>query len=490
MNHFIKHLLHQFRVKIIGVFILFSALGSMISSSVMAQLPYCSDVFQNGVQTHGVYQNFINFGYNTKITNASSQQLRAPVVNTNQWSPLKSCGGQHCVAGGGPVPKLWLDSVPGTDSTIEHVIPAGKKMTIGNYYDDMGKLELKEYAIGELFSRDNRYVIDKLFLGFKSTLRLPKGNYYVRDFRMEVESKIEVIGDGKVNFFVQNSIDVPFKAQINANTKDPSRFAIYEESSSNYHVLSKTYAFIVTENELILGHGAKIYGGVVGQFIYLESESEIVFDPEAASDIYFTDLCRSKNSSPTFPNRSVSIYYNPADVKNRIAPIYASLESRFEDNIPIVRATVKTASREFYPDINSGVTSYFEIELAIGENYFTVTLEDIYGNEYTKQVLIPYYLPPEFQNVLPVSGAVFNTSEILVTGEIKSSWPFEFLLLQLDGEFQPIDYTEGGGDVAKFSIKKKLQEGTQTLNLRLISPSPEIIDKEIEVKYVPPTANR
>ena len=477
MNQFINDLLYPLRAKAFGITILFS----LLSNSVMAQLPYCSAVFQNGVQTHGTYQNFINFGYNAKITNASSQQLRVPVVNVNQWSPMKSCGNQHCSAGGNPVPKLWLDPFPGPISAIEYLVPSGKKMIVGNYHDDIGKLELEAYAVGELFSRDERYVIDRLFIGFKSTLRLPKGNYYVRDFRMEVESRIEVIGEGTVNLFVQNSIDVPFKAQINANTKDPSRLTIYDESSSSYHELSKTYAFIVTDNELILGHGAKIYGGLAGQYIYLESESEIVFDPAAASNISITDLCRRENSSPVVPSRTISIGYDPAEVKNNIAHIYASLDSRDESNIPIARATVKTASREFNPAIINGIATYFETKLEIGDNYFTVTLEDLHGNKYSTDLYIPYYLLPEFHNVSPVSGAVFYTNEILVTGEIKTSWPFEFLLLQLDGVLQPIDFSEEG--VAKFSIRKKLQLGWQTLVLRIFSPSGLPAEKTIEVKY-------
>ncbi|MES2825710.1 MAG: hypothetical protein V4732_19065 [Pseudomonadota bacterium] len=484
MNQLIKDLLRPARLAALGVITL---MFLAFSNLVMAQLPNCSEIFQNGVQTHGGYQNFIKFGYNGKLTNASSQQLRAPVVTVNQWSPIKSCGSQHCSAGGDPVPKLWIDSFPGTEAKTEFVAPTGKKITIGESFEDIGKVELGEYATGEFFPRENRYVVDRLFLGFKSTLRLPKGNYYVRDFRMEVESRIEVIGDGTVNLFVQNHFDVSFKAQINTNTKDPSRLAIYTESSSQFHVLSKTYAFIVTENELILSHGAKIYGGVVGQYIYVESESEIAFDPAAALSIYMTDLCRGQKSSPTFPSRSVFIEYNPATVKNNIAPIYASLDSRIETSIPIVRATVTTASRKFHPEIINGLAAYFEIELAIGDNYFTITLEDIYGNKYSREIYIPHYLLPEFHNVSPVNGTVFNTNEIVVTGEIKTSWPFEYLILQLDGILQPLDLSTEG--VAKFAIDKKLNAGVQTLTLRLYSPSAIPVEKEIQVKYAPPVAN-
>lgn len=477
MNSLIKNFLHVFRMTAPGV-ITFSFF--VISHTAMAHLPYCSAIFQNGVQTHGGYQNFINFGYNARITNPSNQQLRSPTVTSNQWSPKKSCGNQHCFAGGQPVQKLWYDSFPATSSTNEYLVPAGKRIIIGENVSEIGKVELKEYGIGEFSSRGNRYVIDRLFLGFKSTLRLPEGNYYVRDFRMEVESQIEVIGDGTVNLFVQNHIDVPFKARINANTKDPSRLAIYGESSSQYHVLSKTYAFIVTENELILSHGAKIYGGVVGQYIHLESQSEIIYDSVAVLGIYLNDLCRGHTAPDP---RKISIEYNPANVINNIAPIYASLDSRDETNIPIARARIRTASGEFDGEINNGVAAYFEIELAIGDNYFTVTLEDLHGKEYSREVYIPYYLPPEFINVSPVNGTAFNTNEIFVTGEIKTSWPFEFLLLQLDGIHYPLDFSTEG--VAKFSIRKKLHQGSQTLTLRLYSPSPFPVEKEINVEYVP-----
>ena len=483
MKQLIKHFFQRFRLASLGTMTIFFFVAS---NPVVAQLPYCSDIFQNGVQTDGEFQNFIKFGYNARINNASSKQLRAPVVTPNPWSPLKSCGSEHCTAGGNPVPKLWLDPFPGTDWTTEYLVPAGKKMIIGDYFVDFDKVELGAYSIGEFYQRENLYVIDKLFLGFKSTLRLPKGNYYVRDFRMEVESRIEVIGEGTVNLFVQNHLDIPFKAQVNTNTKDPSRLAIYTESSSQYHVLSKIYGFIVTENELILSHGAKIVGGVAAQYIHLESESEITFDSAAASKIYFTDLCRSKSTSPTFPSRSVSIEYDPANVNNNIVPIYTALESRLELRIPIISATVKTASKEFQPELVNDFAAYFELELAIGDNYFTITLEDINGNKYTREFYIPYYLPPEFQNVSPSNGAVFNTDEIVVTGEIKTSWSLEFSILQLDGVTQLIDDSEA---TAKFSINKKLREGTQTLTLRFLSSSPGILEKKIEVTYIPPAAN-
>lgn len=480
MNQLISDLLHPVRVTALGALTL---IFSLLSNPVMAQLPYCNGIFQDGVQTHGSYQNFINFGYNARITNGYNQQLRAPTVTSNQWSSIKSCGSQHCSAGGDPVLKLWLDSLPGTNSTREYLVPAGKKMIIGEDIEGIGKVELKEYATGEFSSRGNRYVIDRLFLGFKSTLRLPEGNYYVRDFRMEVESRIEVIGDGTVNLFVQNHLDVPFKAQVNTNTKDPSRLAIYTESSSQFHVLSKTHAFIVTENELILSHGAKIYGGVAAQYIHLESESEVIFDQSAALGIYITDLCYGERSTPVFP-RTVLIEYDPATVTNNIAPIYASLDSRTESNIQIARATVRTASGELYPDILDGLAAYFEIELAIGDNYFTVTLEDLDGREYTREVYIPYFLPPEFHNVLPANGTVFNTNEILVTGEIKTDWPFITLLLVMNGESQPLYGNEDG--VYNFAFNTMLDEGPQTLTLTIYSGSPGGVTKEIQVEYVPP----
>lgn len=56
-----------------------------------------------------------------------------------------------------------------------------------------------------------------------------------------------------------------------------------------------------------------------------------------------------------------------------------------------------------------GFAAYIGIELAIGDNYFTLTLEDNYGNEYSREIYIPQYLLSEFHNVSHVSGTVFNT---------------------------------------------------------------------------------
>lgn len=266
-------------------------MSAAFTYSAKADLPFCSDVFTNAVQTHGQKGNFIKFGFDARLSNPSDVQLHIPTVEHNPWSGRKSCGAVHCLAGGYPVPKLWIEDFRNTNSTVRYLVAPKSTLYLEN--TDIGEIDIREYATAEFSSSQNFFVIDRLFIGHKGTLRLREGSYWVRNLRMEVESRIEVIGSGQVNLFVQNSLDIPFKALINTNTKDPSRLTIYDESSSHFHVGSTTYAFIVTENEFILSHGAKIYGGLVGQYIYLESASEVIYDPEGAQAISILRLCRN-----------------------------------------------------------------------------------------------------------------------------------------------------------------------------------------------------
>lgn len=270
-------------------------------NSAHAQIPLCGDVFTNGVQAHRGFSEadpkFVDFGFNARITSPSSAELNVRDVSYNPWSLRKSCSTEHCQASGDLVPWLWVENFPETGSALKYLVPRNTRLTVGNDSSDIGELDIREYATAEFSTQHDSYVVDRLFVGYKATVRLPAGNYWVRDFRMELESRLEVIGEGSVNLFVQNSLDISHKVLINNNTKDPSKLAIYDQSSSHFHVGSTTYAFIVTENEFILSHAAKIYGGIIGQFIYLESESEVIFDAGAAKDISISGLCQSGSSN-------------------------------------------------------------------------------------------------------------------------------------------------------------------------------------------------
>src|SRR4051812_3031998 len=164
----------------------------LIAPMSFSATPYCSNIFQNGLQTHGT-DGAINFGKNSRLIHPYSIRLNTPTVTRDSTSSLKTCGKQECTAAGMPVDGLSIDikefwpwqdvyapdnqttSIGGTQATSFRNVSLGANATA-------------IFAQNTLF-----YTIDKLSLGYKSTLKLPSGNYWVNQFFAQANAKIEVV---------------------------------------------------------------------------------------------------------------------------------------------------------------------------------------------------------------------------------------------------------------------------------------------------------
>lgn len=457
----------------------------LTTQTIYADTPLCSAIYQNAVQTHHGEGNYINFGFNARITNASSNQLRSPNVRTRYWSPIKSCGDEHCTWGAPTVPQMFVNNFLNTGSQVQINVPAKKSMVVGEGIGEIGLLNISEYATATFSPTANMYVIDRLFIGYKSKLRLPEGQYWIRDFRMEVESRIDVIGEGTVNIFVQNSLDVPFNAKINENTKDPARLAIYDESSSHFHVGSKTYGFVVTENELILSHGAKIYGGLVGKYIELESESEVVFNPAAARTIDIAGLCRITMAEvDTVPPQ---ITLSPLNFSGYYEVELKGIIEDIGSNASGVASAVLSSPEPYpyeEPIYFSGNSFRLDLFPNWFENVFTITATDVAGNVSSETISFLYPPKSQFVNVYPTDSMVFNDPDIIVTGEIDTYWPLESIgAFTMDGVLYNLEPLDMHG--LRLTAPKTLLPGRNEIVLSIRDHNYGDIEHRIVVYYEP-----
>ncbi len=264
-----------------------------IAPHSFANLPYCSDFFSNGIQAHGI-DNYIRFNYNAQLLNNPYDDLHTNTVINNKWSIKKSCGSVPCGKTGTSAQDMTPGELLETTATNEVIVPVKKKVTVGaNNILHYGKVETSEWSTAVFKPQTQPYVITDLVVGYKSKLQLPAGEYWVSRLKLEVEGRIDVIGEGQVTLYVIDSLWVPFNFKINENTKNAAKMAIYTFSDSNYYTGSKTYAFIRSEGEVILNYGATIVGGVLGKFFNLETASQIVYDPDGARAVQFNSYCRA-----------------------------------------------------------------------------------------------------------------------------------------------------------------------------------------------------
>jgi len=350
-----------------------------IAPFCFASIPYCDSFFENGIQAHGA-DNYIQFDYNAQLLNGYPYVQTNTLIN-NKWSIKKSCGSVACTKVGSGAQDMTPGTMLETTATNEVIVAPNQKIIVGsNNILNYGKVVLSERSVATFKPQTAPYVITQLEVGYKSKLRLPAGEYWISRLRLEVEGRIDVIGEGQVTLYVIDSMWVPLNFKINDNTKNPAKMAIYTFSDSNYYTGSKTHAFIRSEGEVILNYRSTIVGGVLGKFIRLEAESQIVYDPAAVRAVQFGDYCRA------FPF--------PLDADQPVVVIDQYDDITTLDHITVTGTIIDSGehasgvgdvsiniSGAWIPLPLTGNSFSVEIPLELGDNWFSFLVYDLAGNE-------------------------------------------------------------------------------------------------------------
>lgn len=254
--------------------------------------PVCEDIFQNGLQSNRG-DGYVRFHYNSQLINPSSNNLLSPYVEANTWSATKSCGDIHCSGSGGEGPRLYAGPLKTTTSVNSAVVPPHVKQTLGQATNEFSSVRIDEWATAEFSTTHNEYIIDTLAMSHKSTLRLPAGTYWIKTLKLEVDGKIDVLGEGTVTIFVESPLTLPLNFRVNDSSKNPAKFAIYAYSDLIFYVGSKTYAFTHVEDWATVHYNASVVGGIIGRNVELLAQSRVKYDASAVQKLNFANLCRS-----------------------------------------------------------------------------------------------------------------------------------------------------------------------------------------------------
>ena len=264
----------------------------LISPSAYAATPACKDIFQNGLQASRG-DGYLRFHYDSRLIDPSSNNLLSPYVETNPWSAIKSCGENHCGSSGVSSPRLYAAPLETTLTTNNAVVLPHTKKTLGQASNEFSSVKIAEWATAEFSSAHKEYIIDTLDMSLKSTLRLSAGTYWIKNLKLEVDGKIDVLGEGTVTIFVGSPLTVPLNFRINEASKNPAKFAIYSYSDLTFYVGSKTYAFSQAEDSATVHYNAYVVGGIIARNLELLEQSQVKYDALAAQQLNIKDLCKS-----------------------------------------------------------------------------------------------------------------------------------------------------------------------------------------------------
>ncbi|RYY73517.1 MAG: hypothetical protein EOO52_15945 [Gammaproteobacteria bacterium] len=371
-------------------FILSILISLFVAPMSFSATPYCSSIFQNGLQTHGT-NGSINFGKNSRLIDSYNARLNTPVVTIDSTSVLKTCGKQDCTATGIPIDGLPVDKKESWPWENVYVYD-NQTASIGSpEATNFRNIELGTNATAVFVQSPTYYYIDKLTLGYKSILRLSAGDYWINNFTALANARIEIVGEGPVTFFVKGNFSLPLNFKINENTKDPSRISIYTYGYSDYAAGSRIWAFIRSQTSATLKHKAQIYGGLLANSISLEGSSIVDFDAKAVDKMSFNYFCSGYVPYIDVTPPQIDIVH-PADISGP----ETTLTGTIRDPGGIKRAILRYGNTELPLAL---VNDQFSIKLPleVGENIFSVEAVDDAGNLTTRGVFLTREPIPGFK---------------------------------------------------------------------------------------------
>jgi hypothetical protein len=258
------------------------AVGLLCGTDVQAQS--CrSGLFSGGLQTHSE-QGTVSFGYNTSIQNNPDNTVNASVLSYNQGSNVKSCGSVHCVASGVPAVVQQLETFRLPRNGVSLTVPYNAQATFGDLgqreYSSINvesEAELTVYEAGHVVN--DHYLIETLNLGYKSTLNLRAGNYWIKKLTIGSEAAVNVIGDGTVHLYILDSFAPGWLSRFNVSAMglplDPNQLLIISYNGVQFgtNLLS---AFIYSQGNVYLGYDMELTGSLIAGNVSSNSNA-IVF---------------------------------------------------------------------------------------------------------------------------------------------------------------------------------------------------------------------
>mgnify|MGYP003641032587 CR=1 FL=1 len=264
--------------------------GIFLAMTAMLWLPaygqQCSGLLDHALQVHDP-EGVIKLGFDTSVSSVSNvfpvSQIKQP------WSSTV-CDGIECEASGVASVKFDSFPFPAFEGGVDIYTPGPYGYQLIADINNFRTVNLDSGAQLEFEKPSSSIHIRSLTLGYRSTLVLPPGDYWVDKLRLETESSIITTASvGNVRLFVRDFSKLGWSATINKDGS-ASNFIIVTEGNFTLDGNNVVEAQIVGSEYIHLGYNSKINGAVSGSEIELEASARVEF--RKASPSIFSGLCR------------------------------------------------------------------------------------------------------------------------------------------------------------------------------------------------------
>jgi len=253
----------------------------------------CVAAFANGLQTYGD-DGRISFAFNAQLRDAPSAYLPAMRVDNSFSVTTRSCGTQDCQAAlTSAVVPLMPTFLKTTDSFRQDIPYAGNALLDGT------RKEWARLSVGGMasvrFGSSGVYRLRELEVGYRGTLELAPGDYWVEKLTLGSEARLLPSGGGTVRLHVLGNFELPWQARINATgyekPGDTSRMLVLAQGNVTLASNATLAGFVYARGNLIQQYGSLLYGGAVARNVSLETLARTHHDPLGLAKVDFGLLC-------------------------------------------------------------------------------------------------------------------------------------------------------------------------------------------------------
>jgi MSHA biogenesis protein MshQ len=262
----------------------------------------CVSSFPDGLNSHS--NGIITFGRDAQLFFSPDDSLDANSVVLDGASNDRSCVSVECQANG-----------LASDITSPPVFPttsgSSNNINIGNNSSGASDPSINQYnqidiGNGSVFTISasySDYYIDTLSVGNNTELELLPGNYWIRNLDTGATNnpnsglEIRVIGAGTVRLYINDDVVIGQNLLANSPSQgsqgDASQLMLYGYSNITIERDSTFSGIIYAAADVDVQRDGNVYGSIAGDNISLGRLTNVFFNPSAAANLDYGDLCES-----------------------------------------------------------------------------------------------------------------------------------------------------------------------------------------------------
>ncbi|WP_019341548.1 DUF6701 domain-containing protein [Stutzerimonas stutzeri] len=266
---------YWFRVLVVWLLVCWPTLG------LRAELGVCAENFPDGLQSYN--KGLIDFSYNSQLQGSPDGRLHAGAIYRDWWSWfVPTCSSKQCEAINANGPSQSPGSFQNASSTTDVSVGYRQVQTVtGDGTNRFRRMSVGTEGQLTLNSNGQTFYVAQLEVGYRATLRLSPGDYWVGSLSTGSESQIQVAGNGQVRLFVRDAITLGYRSLYNSPAVESagtaSRLFLYGYRDVTFNSETTFSGYLYAQQNVSLGYSSRIYGAVTAANIELGSNATVQY---------------------------------------------------------------------------------------------------------------------------------------------------------------------------------------------------------------------